>query len=437
MGLIKAAAASLGGQLADQWLEVIKANNMSDTTVMTLGTQPAPQRRGLFTPGSSNTKGSRDMITNGARIQIYPNQMMLLLDGGRVVDYTAEEGYYEVNLSSAPSLFNGELKAAVKDTFTRFKFGGTPSTSQQAVFINLQEIKGIKFGTRNAIQYFDNFYNAELFVRCHGIYSIKITDPLKFYYEACPRNAERIDINQINEQYLAEFLTALQAAISQMSVDGVRISTLPSKALELSKYMAQVLDEDWTQNRGFEVKSVAVSSISYDEESKELINMRNKGAMLGDPTIREGYVQGSIAQGIQNAGSNSAGAGQGFIGVGMGMNAAGNFMGQASATNFAQMQMQQQQQQQMHQPQQQPQQQPPNGWQCSCGANVSGNFCNSCGNPKPTAPTGWKCTCGASNTGKFCSECGSPKAEDNSWKCSCGQTNTGKFCDNCGQAKTN
>ena len=73
-----------------------------------------------------------------------------------------------------PSMFNGELKDSIKETFSRIKFGGQPSGSQQVYFINLQEIKGIKFGTRNALQYFDNFYNAELFVRCHGSYSIKL-----------------------------------------------------------------------------------------------------------------------------------------------------------------------------------------------------------------------------------------------------------------------
>ena len=47
--------------------------------------------------------------------------------------------------------------------------------------------------------------------------------------------------------------------------------------------MANVLDEAWKKMRGFEIQAVGIASISYDDESKELINMRNKGAMLGDP----------------------------------------------------------------------------------------------------------------------------------------------------------
>ena len=103
-------------------------------------------------------------------------------------------------------------------------------TAQKVYYINLQEIRGLKFGTKNAINYFDNFYNAELFLRTHGTYSIKVTDPLKFYAEVIPKNADRVEMEDINEQYLNEFLEALQTSINQMSADGIRISYVPSKS---------------------------------------------------------------------------------------------------------------------------------------------------------------------------------------------------------------
>lgn len=424
MGIIKAVAGAVGGGLADSWLEVIEPDNMTDTTVAARGVQVSNKR-------SSNKRGTSNVISNGSVIHVYPNQMMLLLDNGRIVDYSAEEGYYEVYLSSAPSMFNGQLKDSVKETFSRIKFGGQPSSSQQVIYINLAEIKGIKFGTRNPLQYFDNMYNAELFLRCHGMYSIKITDPLKFFMEALPKQMSgSVDITSINEQYLSEFMTALQSAISQMSVDGVRISTLPSKSMELAKYMANVLDEDWKNQRGFEVQSVGISSISYDDESKELINMRNKGAMLSDAAVREGYVQGSIARGLEAAGSNTAGAAQAFMGMGMGMQGAGGFMNAASQTNMAQMQMNQAAQQQSVQ-----QSQTAGTWKCSCGHDGNtGKFCAECGAKKPEDGK-WKCSCGAECTGKFCPECGSKKPDDGKWKCSCGAECIGKFCPECGNKK--
>jgi len=77
--------------------------------------------------------------------------------------------------------------------------------------------------------------------------------------------------------------------------------------------MADVLDEEWNQMRGMEIQAVGIASISYDEESQKLINIRNRGAMLSDPTIREGYVQGQIAEGLNAAGSNANGSMAGFM----------------------------------------------------------------------------------------------------------------------------
>jgi len=428
MGIIKAFNSAIGGSLADQWQEVIEADAMSDTTVFCKGVRVrADDKR--TNKRSSNKKGSEDLISNGSVIHVYPNQFMLLVDGGRVVDYTAEEGYYTVQNSSAPSLLNGEFGESLWDTFRRVKYGGVPSQKQQVFFINLQEIKGIKFGTAQPVNYFDNFYNSELFLRAHGTYSIKVTDPLKFYAEAIPKNAETVDIKDINAQYLSEFLEALQAAINQMSVDNIRISQVVSKTRELSRYMANELDEDWKNLRGFEIQSVGIASVSYDEESKKLINMRNQGAMLGDAAVREGYVQGAIARGIENAGSNSAGSAQAFMGMGMGMGAAGGFMASASASNTAQMERDAQAKAAAAQA---------NGWTCACGTVNTGKFCGECGAQKPAPADSWVCSCGAVNTGKFCGECGSPRPATDSWFCTeCGHKNDAgtKFCGECGKKR--
>jgi membrane protease subunit (stomatin/prohibitin family) len=326
---------------------------------------------------------------------------VLLVDGGRVIDYCAEPGYYTVDNTASPSLFNGELMASVKETFHRIKFGGVPSASQKAFFINLQEIKGIKFGTPQAVNYFDSFYNAELFLRAHGTYSIKIVDPLKFYAEAVPRNATRVQIADINEQYMSEFLEGLQTSINNMSAAGIRISFVTSKATELSQYMATALDADWREKRGMEIMSVGLASISYDPKSRELIDMRNQGAMLGDPNVRAGYVAGSVARGVEAAGSNAAGNMNGFMGVGIGasmasiMGAMGSAQGATSAPQAA-----------APQPTQTA---PAAGWQCACGQTNTGKFCSNCGAAKPAV---WYCPqCGKQNDAamKFCPDCGTRK----------------------------
>lgn len=426
MGIIRAAAQAIGGSLADQWLEVYEPDDMGDKTVFTSGV--------LIRKGQ-NRKGTENTVSNGSIIHVYDNQFMMLVDGGKVVDYTAEPGYYKVDNSSLPSLFNGQFKDSLNETFSRIKYGGQTPTMQKVFYINLQEIKGIKFGTRNPINYFDNFYNAELFLRAHGTYSIKITNPLQFYAEVIPRNKEHVEIDEINEQYLSEFLEALQSSINQMSADGTRISYVSSKARELGKYMSTTLDEEWNQTRGMEIQAVGIASVSYDEQSQKLINMRNEGAMLGgDASVLRGMAVKNLTEGVRDAGSNAGGAMAGFMGVGMGMQQFNTSMeglnqmtaGMAGTAQAA--------------PQQaaaQPQQSVPEGnqWTCECGTVNTGKFCSECGKPAPAPVRSWTCECGTVNTGKFCSECGKP-APAAEWTCECGTVNKGKFCSNCGKARS-
>lgn len=434
MGLIKAAVGAISGALADQWLETFQPEEMDDKTVFARGIKTRNDKR------SSNTKGSEDVVSNGSVIQVYDNQAMLLVDGGKIVDFTTEPGYFKVDNSSSPSLFSGGFTDALKDTFNRFKFGGTPSGAQKVYYVNLQEIKGIKFGTKAPVNYFDNFYNAELFLRAFGTYSIKITDPLLFYAQAVPKNQQKVSIEDINEQYLSEFLTALQSSINKMSADGIRISYVASKGQELSRYMSEVLDDDWKTLRGMEVLAVGIQSISYDDESTKLINMRNQGAMLADPLVREGYVQGSVARGLEAAGSNSAGSMAGFMGVGMGMQGAGGFMAQSSQANMAQYNAQLEKQKNLGASNGAGAGNGANGaqsgasWTCNCGSVNTGKFCSNCGTAKPVS-TNWTCTCGTVNSGKFCSNCGSAKAVSANWTCACGTVNAGKFCSNCGKSR--
>lgn len=129
MGIIKAVTGAIGGGLADSWLEVIESAPMGDNTVFTRGIKV---RKG--DSRNQNTKGTADTVSNGSIIHVYDNQFMMLVDGGKVVDYTAEPGYFKVDNSSMPSLFGGQFGDSLKETFSRIKYGGTPSSSQKVFF---------------------------------------------------------------------------------------------------------------------------------------------------------------------------------------------------------------------------------------------------------------------------------------------------------------
>ena len=108
MGIIRAAINSVSGELSDSYLDAYKSAPMDKRTAVAPGWfHDAGQGK------NTNTKRTNNIISNGSKVQVAPGQLMCLVDGGRVVDYTAEPGYYQVQNSSAPSLFNGEFGATL------------------------------------------------------------------------------------------------------------------------------------------------------------------------------------------------------------------------------------------------------------------------------------------------------------------------------------
>ena len=83
MGIIKAAINAVGGGLADSWLEVIEPSPMGDNTLICPGQLVSQNGK------SQNKKGSENIVSNGSVIHVYDNQMMILIDGGKIVDFTA------------------------------------------------------------------------------------------------------------------------------------------------------------------------------------------------------------------------------------------------------------------------------------------------------------------------------------------------------------
>jgi len=268
-------------------------------------------------------------------------------------------------------------------------------------------------------------------VRCNGVYSYTVSDPLKFYTRIAGNVADVFTRDALDEQLKAEFVDALQPAFGALAELELRPAQLPSKANELKKAMNEALQYDWVENRGISVAKIALNPITLNDEDMQKIRQYEEAGNLGNnAALALGRDAASMANAREIAAGNAAGAMTGFMGMGMVGGMGGGFN---SAQQISAMQQQQMAQQQM-----QPATTTPaaGGWKCACGATVTGNFCPQCGAKKPEPAAGWKCACGATATGKFCPECGAPKpANDGGWTCSCGAVNTGKFCANCGGKK--
>ncbi len=425
MGLIKAGTGAVGGVLADQWKEFFYCEALPNNVLVTKGTKRVGGR-------SSNTKASDNIISNGSGIAVADGQCMIIVEQGQVVEVCAEPGEFTYNSSTEPSIFAGSLGKSILETFKavgkRFTYGGDTGKDQRVYYFNTKEILDNKFGTPNPIPFrvVDSkiYLDIDVSLRCSGVYSYTIADPLLFYTKVCGNVADEYTRDQIDSTLKSEFISELTSAFAKISELEIRPNQLGSHNTEICNAMNEVLSVKWGELRGIKVVSVSIQSATLPPEDADMLKQAQYTARLQNPGLAGAELVGAQADAMRAAAKNEGGAMQGFLGMGMAMNAGGG----ANAQQLIQMN-QQQQQAQAQTPAQ-------NGWKCTCGATATGKFCPECGAKKPEPQQGWKCACGATATGNFCPECGQKKPEEpKGWTCQCGAVNQGKFCSECGAKK--
>ena len=401
MGLIKAGVGALGGVLADQWKEFFYCDSLKNDVLMVKGQKRVSGR-------SSNTKGSDNLISNGSGIAVADGQCMIIVEQGKVVEFCAEPGEFTYDTSTEPSLFSGKLGDTIKETFKtvgkRFTYGGDTGKDQRVYYFNTKEIMDNKFGTPNPFMF--EVVNKRIGmsrtvqVRCNGVYSYKITDPLLFYTKIAGNVKDEYTREDIDSQLKTEFISALQPAFAMLSDLELRPSQIPAKTTELKNALNTALKVEWTDRRGLSVESIALNPITLTEEDMKKINQMEDAATMGsNPFMMAGRMTDAQANAMEAAAANEGGAMNGFMGFNMAMGANGGFNAQQMYNTGVQ-QMQNQA--------------PANGWSCVCGAVNTGNFCPNCGRKKPAGAPIYQCDkCGwkpadPSNAPKFCPECGDP-----------------------------
>ena len=442
MGLIKAGIGALGGVLADQWKEFFYCEALDMDTLVVKGSKRIGGR-------SSNTKGSDNIITNGSGIAVADGQCMMIVEQGKVVEVCAEPGEYTYDTSTEPSLFAGSFGQSLKDTFKtigkRFTYGGDTGKDQRVYYFNTKEIMDNKFGTPSPIIF--EVTNKRIGmsrtvnVRCNGVYSYTISDPLLFYTRVCGNVEQAFTRDQIDSQLKTEFVSALQPAFGALAELELRPAQLPAKVNELKKAMNDALQVEWV-DRGISVAKIALNPITLnDEDMKKIQQMEDAATMGSNPFMMAGRMTDATANAMEAAAANEGGAMNGFIGMGMAGGVMGGGFNAAQQFYNAGVQQQQQFHQSVPNPAAAPTPAAAMGWKCACGAVATGKFCPECGakKPEPQANAGWTCSCGAVNTGKFCQNCGAKKpAGVPQYKCDkCGwqpadPTQAPRFCPECG-----
>ncbi len=391
MGLIKAGAGALGGTLADQWKEFFYCDALDKEVLAKKGEKRISGR-------SSNTKASDNIISSGSGIAVADGQCMMIVEQGKVVEVCAEPGEYTFDASTEPSIFAGSLGQGILNTFKtigrRFTFGGDTGKDQRVYYFNTKEIIDNKFGTPNAVSFrvVDTKVNLDIDVslRCNGLYSYKIVDPLLFYTNVCGNVEKEYLREEIDDQLRTEFVSALAPSLGKLSALEIRPNQIVTHMRELEEAINTELKEKWAETRGLEVVSIAMNPPTLPPEDAELIKNIQKNAVLRDTSMAAATLTQAQADALKTAAGNENGAMMGFMGMGMAANAGANLNTQQL---YAMAQAQKEQD-------------PKDGWKCSCGAVNTGNFCSNCGSKKTDGGFCSNCGTKVEAGAKFCHECG-------------------------------
>lgn len=442
-GLGQAAMTAGSNILADQWKEFFYCDSLSDDIFMIKGQKQV--KKGV------NNKGNDNIITNGSVVVVNEGQCMIIVDQGQVVEICAVAGEFVYDTSSEPSVFSGDFLGSLKETVgvlgRRITFGGETGHDQRVYYINIKEMKAKKFGTPRPVPFNVDYPRLNMSftvdLRCFGLFSLKVSNPLTLY-KLAGNVPNTYTFSQLEEQLKGEIYAKLQPAFAKLS-QNIQYDKLPGETEAITEAMKSLLNPFWLENRGLELVTLAIESVSIPDDQKKRIEKFEDRMWDTDPTHAASTMVQAQAQAMQDAANNANGAAMGFYGLNMAQ-MVGQQNGVPSTQNLFAMGAQNKAEAEAARVAA-----AAAGmvgaamggatWNCACGkTGNTGKFCAECGKPMPApAPASdtWACSCGhTGNTGKFCAECGKPKpADSEGWTCECGTLNKGKFCSECGKTK--
>jgi len=176
------------------------------------------------------------VISNKSIIRVMPGQCAVIIQNGKVLDATAEEGDYNFSESATPSFFAGNFGAVFKDMWQRFTFGGGIPNKQEVYFFNLKEIMDNKFGTATPIPYQDwshpvpnqmtgGIVPLAVKVKCYGKYTFRISNPAVFLKEISG-TADVYKKDDISEQMRTEVMSVFQNVLNELGTEKYKIPVI-------------------------------------------------------------------------------------------------------------------------------------------------------------------------------------------------------------------
>lgn len=325
MSIIQAFTGALGGTFADQWKDIITAGLFDERTAVAPGVlKQTNNGRG------TNYNGSMGVISNGSKIFVPENTAAFIFSQAGIEAILTQAGGYEYQ-NGQSSIFNGDgvMESIVGQVAARVGFGGQTSDQKQIAFVNLREIRGIKFGTRGPLVYNDLFYGTDLEITAFGTFSLRIVNVETFIRNFVPANVFHYSFStpEARQQLVSEFIQSFTVALNSLS-STFRVSQLPSQAHAIAAQISAggLGAGSWAKRFGIEVVNVGIENIEFTPEARELVKQYSTNRM--NLKAYEGVSQQSsnisaqqkIAQGVQAHGLGDGGGTLFGMNLAQGMN---------------------------------------------------------------------------------------------------------------------
>lgn len=324
MGLIKALTSSTSSALGDQFKEYVTCPSVDKNVLIT---------RGIVKHGEGNKNPSEGVISNGSKIVIPQGWAMMLVDNGKVIEFSSEPGEYTYDSSSEPSIFYGGLGKGILDTIktlgSRITFGGQTARDQRVYYVNLLNVMGNKFGSAQPKKITDEKYGM-IEITFFGEYAYRVDDPVILVGNVLGANAkDQVTFDEVmGSQLKLEFVEQISKAISEVMRDKkVSFGDMQSYGSDISDKMNEILSSSWRDKYGLVVTDVAMGDINVTEASMARINKIDDATIFSDAKLQSGLMATASADALKEAAKNENGAMMGFAGLNMAGNAGAGLMG--------------------------------------------------------------------------------------------------------------
>lgn len=273
MSILDSIFDSVGGVFADQWKDIITAGPFDEHTVVVPGVRKDEQN------GRGGNQGSEDVISNGSLLFVPENTAAFVYSQAGIECVITEPGGFvyrngEFSIFDYESLNKQGAVGLAQTMASRVAFSGLSSQEKRVAFVNLREIRGLKFGTRGPLVYNDQFYGVDLEVFAYGTFSVQVCDPTRFLRSFVPANVIEysLDDKQAREQLVVELLHSFTVAVNVLS-QTCRVSHLPSRADEIVRTIEHGTGNasTWQERFGLQLRAIAVENIEMSDESRELV----------------------------------------------------------------------------------------------------------------------------------------------------------------------